>query len=616
MRRQMTLVLLGQLLAIVGFSMAASAVLTEVGTVNTETTLVANETWCDNEDTMLLNGPIVVPSGVTLTIQPGCIVRGQPRDQAFNPATPTLGAPGSLQIYQGGTLNADGTATDPIIFTTAAVDTDDDGVPEMTGGTPDFPRKWVVGDGETNFLDDTPKTNPLAPLNTAGDANVKLWGGVTVAGFAPTNLNNDLGFGVGIGLVEGTTGQFYGGSTPGDNSGTLRYLSVRHAGDEIGAGNELNGITLAGVGDGTICENIEIYANQDDGIEWFGGTVECSNLLLAYIGDDSIDLDQGYTGTIQNAIVLAPFFEENDSDDYGSASGDRGGEWDGDDSPNVRATPVPDASICNLTIIGNGGDGETNPAVVDEAGNRGFTMRNGFGGAVVNSIIVNTNNPIANAAAVDVTSGGAVEPCSGGSPSAGDGVCGANCGVVEGDEAIEIVALTVSDSPAVNACGLEAFLNGDDRGAGANLETSAEQLVNENPFWDPQGTVSNGRGKLVGTLAAPIDPRPITVANDGIAPTDVGCPDGTATYRGATDAGPSDPLFTDGWTAMSVGGNPPAAGAGRAAVARRRCLGPDGSGPPAGAALLARFHPDAREGPLRLGRGGPSISSPEERGGR
>ncbi|MEM7412561.1 MAG: hypothetical protein AAF430_20185 [Myxococcota bacterium] len=549
--RQKTPVMLGVLLASLGFSTAASAVLTEVPAG----TIAGSETWCDDEDTMLLQGPVVVTG--SLTIEAGCIVRGQPRDIPFN--TPDPGAPGSLQIFRGGTLTAVGTPSSPIIFTTAAVDTDDDGVPEMTGGSPSLPRKWVLADGEGNFLDDTPATNPLAPLNTAGDANVRLWGGITVAGFAPTNLANDLGFGTGIGRVEGTAGQLYGGSTPGDDSGDLAYISLRHAGDEIGAGNELNGITFAGVGSGTTCDHIEIYANQDDGIEWFGGTNDCTNVLLAYIGDDSLDTDQGYTGAIQNAIVLSPFFEEDDSDDYGAASGDRGGELDGDDSPNVVASPVPDVSICNLTIFGNGDvDGGTNPAVVDEAGNRGFTMRNGFGGTVANSIIVNTTNSLGGADAVNVTGGGAIPPCSG-VPTPGDRVCGAACGVVGGDEGIEIVALTVSDSPAVNSCGLEAFATGDARvGVGPNIETSAEQLVNEGPFWDPKGTVSNGRGKLMGTLATALNPTPISLATDGVDPTLVGCPDATATYRGAVGTGG---VFSDGWSAMSVGGILPEPGA-------------------------------------------------------
>jgi hypothetical protein len=165
----------------------------------------------------------------SLTINAGCIVRGQPRDIPFN--SPDPGAPGSLQIFQGGTITAIGTPSDPIIFTTAAVDTDDNGQPDLSGSG--LPRKWVIGDGEGNFLDDTPKTNPLAPLDTAGNANVRLWGGITIAGFAPITLA-DVGFGDGVGLIEGTAGQLYGGGTspdPNDDSGDLQYLSVRHAGD-------------------------------------------------------------------------------------------------------------------------------------------------------------------------------------------------------------------------------------------------------------------------------------------------------------------------------------------------------------------------------------------------
>ncbi len=547
--RHKTLAPLGLLLATVGFSTAASAVLTVIGAPDTETVL-GNQTWCDDEDTIVLMGPTVVPNGVTLTIEPGCIVRGQPRDLDYSAATPLLGAPGSLQIYQGGFLDAEGTPTDPIIFTTAAVDTNDDGVPDEVGGGNTRPRQWTLADGENNFLDDTPKTNPLAPLNTAGGANVSLWGGITVAGFAPTNLGNALGLGTGIGQVEGTTAQIYGGNDPNDDSGILRYLSVRHAGDEIGEGNELNGISLAGVGDGTTCDHIEIYANFDDGIEWFGGNAVCDHLLMAYVGDDSVDTDQGWTGSVQNVIVLSAFFNQNDGSAYGSASGDRGGEWDGDDldevPSNVNPAVFSDESICNLTIVGNGGDGQVNPAVSPASSNRGFTMRNGFQGRLANSIVVNTGS----AAGVDITTGGVVEPCSG--PNDGDGVCGASCASIDGDEVVSIISTTVSDVPAVNACGLAAFANGDTLFAGgANIETATEQLVNENPFWDPQGTLSNGRGKLVGTLATPIDPTPIAVANDGIDPTDAGCPDATATYRGATDGGA---LFTDGWTAMSVGG--------------------------------------------------------------
>ena len=96
----------------------------------------------------------------------------------------------------------------------------------------------------------------------------------------------------------------YGGSDPADNSGVLRYVSIRHGGAEIGEGNEINGLTLGGVGTGTIIENIEVVGNVDDGIEFFGGTVNASGLLVWGQGDDGLDIDQAYAGTISNSMVI------------------------------------------------------------------------------------------------------------------------------------------------------------------------------------------------------------------------------------------------------------------------------------------------------------------------
>lgn len=81
----------------------------------------------------------------------------------------------------------------------------------------------------------------------------------------------------------------YGGDQPFDNSGVIKYVSIRHGGTNIGEGNEINGLTLGGVGSNTIIENIEIVANQDDGIEWFGGTVNVTNVVLWNVGDDAVD---------------------------------------------------------------------------------------------------------------------------------------------------------------------------------------------------------------------------------------------------------------------------------------------------------------------------------------
>jgi len=98
----------------------------------------------------------------------------------------------------------------------------------------------------------------------------------------------------------------YGGTNASDNSGVIKYVSIRHGGANIGEGNEINGLTLGGVGSGTVIENIEVVSNQDDGIEWFGGSVNVKNALVWNAGDDAIDADQNWTGTLDNFIVINP----------------------------------------------------------------------------------------------------------------------------------------------------------------------------------------------------------------------------------------------------------------------------------------------------------------------
>ena len=96
----------------------------------------------------------------------------------------------------------------------------------------------------------------------------------------------------------------FGGSNSSDDSGDLAYISIRHGGALIGAGNEINGLTLGGVGSGTSISNIEVVSNLDDGIEFFGGTVNVSNVLIGHQGDDGIDIDMNYSGIITNFVVI------------------------------------------------------------------------------------------------------------------------------------------------------------------------------------------------------------------------------------------------------------------------------------------------------------------------
>jgi hypothetical protein len=225
--------------------------------------ITADETWKTGK-VYVLQSRISVVAGVTLTIEPGVVVKGQ----AGTGANATC-----LLIARGGTLMAEGTATSPIIFTSVA----DEIMP-----------------GE------------IASPNLDPDIN-GLWGGLLVLGYAPISADAPTQQIEGIPPSD-PNGQ-YGGTDETDNSGVIRYISIRHGGTNIGEGNEINGLTLGGVGSGTVIEYVEVVANQDDGIEWFGGKVNVSNAILWNVGDDAVDTDQSWGGTLDNFVVINPFDE-------------------------------------------------------------------------------------------------------------------------------------------------------------------------------------------------------------------------------------------------------------------------------------------------------------------
>jgi methionine-rich copper-binding protein CopC len=220
--------------------------------------ITANTTWTTG-NIYILEGRIAVVAGVTLTIQPGVIVKG--REGTGSNAT-------ALLIARGGKLDAQGTATSPIIFTSVA-------------------DNIIPGEIASPNLDPT--------MNG-------LWGGLLILGKAPISAENASMQIEGIPVSD--TNGLYGGDVADDNSGTIRYISIRHGGANIGEGNEINGLTLGGVGSGTTIENVEIISNQDDGIEFFGGTVNVKNLLVWNVADDAVDTDQSWAGTLDNFIVI------------------------------------------------------------------------------------------------------------------------------------------------------------------------------------------------------------------------------------------------------------------------------------------------------------------------
>ena len=249
-------------------------------------------TWTNN-NIYVLNQKVVVSSGVVLTIQAGTIIKG-------TEGTGSLAS--ALIVAKGGKLNAVGTATEPIIFTSI-----NDNI--------------EIGQTAGTNLDET---------------NSGLWGGLIVLGDAPCSFSGDVETLQIEGIPADDTFGLYGGNNATDNSGVYQYISIRHGGALIGEGNEINGLTLGGVGSGTVIENIEVVANVDDGIEFFGGTVNASNLLVWAQGDDALDIDQAYSGTIDNAVVVL------------GANSDHAFEIDG---PEGSATGS--FSLKNVTIIGN-----------------------------------------------------------------------------------------------------------------------------------------------------------------------------------------------------------------------------------------------------------------------
>ncbi len=298
---------------------------------------------------------IVYVSDAKITIPAGTVIRG------------TLGAldnngaveqePGTLVITRTGQIEAIGTPNQPIIFT--------------FNGDPD------------------PQNDPTVPV--INDVLITgLWGGVIILGNAPTNndqsaANSLLETGTDFieGLVEPNPSDdnpdlrgIYGGDDCHDSSGIMRYVSIRNGGFNLSAANEINGLTMGGVGSGTVLEYIEVIAGKDDGFEWFGGTVNSKYLLSAYNNDDAFDYDQGFCGLGQFwAVVMA----DNSND------GDKGGEFDGDDQAGAKPFAVP--VIYNMTVIGTGSE--------VKSGNGGgqIDYDANAGGSLFNSIIVESGIP-------------------------------------------------------------------------------------------------------------------------------------------------------------------------------------------------------------------------------
>ena len=218
-----------------------------------------SQTWT-NDRIWEMYGKVVIRDGGVLNIEAGTIIKAG--DETGADAT-------VLVVAKGGQILAIGTAEQPIIFTDIndEIDYDDNGV--------------------------SPNRLPT---------DMGRWGSIVVLGNAL--VGEDGGEDDIEGIADGFSWTTYGGTNDADNSGRLEYVSIRHSGQTLTGDNELQGLTLGGVGNGTVVENIEIIGSSDDGIEIFGGSVDVTNLIIHMNGDDAIDLDEGYKGTISNAVIV------------------------------------------------------------------------------------------------------------------------------------------------------------------------------------------------------------------------------------------------------------------------------------------------------------------------
>ena len=248
---------------------------------------IASNMTLSSADYYRIDGAVLVESGATLTIPAGITVYG------------TNGA--YLAVKQGGKLNAEGRAATRVLFTSETA---------VKGG-PDAQGQW---------------------------------GGVTLLGRAQTNK--------GVESYEADTSlQFGSGDTSNntESSGTLRYVTIRNTGYEVSTDAELNGLSLAGVGSGTVIDNIIVENGADDGIELWGGTVNLTNIIIANAFDDSLDWDHGWTGSVDGLVITQATVKDD---------GSRGIEADNDGS-NHDGVPRSNPTITNfsITTVASGGEG-------------------------------------------------------------------------------------------------------------------------------------------------------------------------------------------------------------------------------------------------------------------
>lgn len=283
--------------------------------IATDTTFVADKTYVIPR----LKSLFVKP-GATLTIQPGTVIQGEE---------------GSLLVItRGAKIQAEGTAQRPIVFTSS---------------------------------------------QAVGQKRRGSWGGVLVLGAAPINVNRLSTPASDEAVFEAFPASIpegkFGGTNPADHSGVLKYVRIEFAGFNYLADREFNNLTLAGVGSGTTIDYVQVHGGSDDGIEFFGGTVNVKHIVSTQNGDDGFDADNGYNGKVQFLVV------QNITPD-GAREASNGYEIDNHGTAaSYNAEPRTNPTIYNATIVGD----KDYTAGTSFAG----ILRRGTGGKYYNHIFMN-----------------------------------------------------------------------------------------------------------------------------------------------------------------------------------------------------------------------------------
>ncbi len=289
---------------------------------------ILRNTTLKSGNTYKLNGFVFVRNGATLKIEPGVRIEGDKASKA------------TLIVTRNGKIDAQGTPAQPIIFTTA-------------------------------------ETSP----SRGG------WGGIIILGNARNNATTS-GVG-GLAVIEGgvnveTEGYgLHGGTTDGDNSGTLKYVRIEYPGIAFVENNEINGLTMGSVGSGTTIQYVEVYQSGDDAFEWFGGTVNAKYLIASQSTDDDFDTDFGFSGKVQYGISL----RDPNQADFGPSGTSNGFESD-NDAGGTTASPKTSAVFSNFTMIGPKAQAGVTPVAPF---GRGAHIRRNSATSVFNSVFVGWN---------------------------------------------------------------------------------------------------------------------------------------------------------------------------------------------------------------------------------